>query len=138
LPGAADAPLVGVAPGATFGPAKKWFPERFAAVADRLSDAYGVRVLIFGSGADRASAEQVSLHARNGLIDLAGRTNLKEAMTLIARCRLFISNDSGLMHVAAALGVPTVAIFGSTNPITTSPVGDCSIIVRKEVACSPA
>ena len=71
------------------------------------------------------------------LINLAGKTTLREAIYLISQCRLFISNDSGLMHIAGALNIPTVAIFGSTNPVTTSPVGNKSVIVRKEVSCSP-
>ena len=68
---------------------------------------------------------------------MAGRTSLKEAISLIARCDLFISNDSGLMHLAGALDIPLVAIFGSTNPRTTSPMGEKSVIVHKEVTCSP-
>ena len=71
------------------------------------------------------------------LLNLAGKTNLKEAVYLISQCRLFISNDSGLMHVAGALNIPTIAIFGSTNPQTTSPAGNQSIVVHQEVSCSP-
>ena len=129
--------LIGIAPGATYGAAKKWFPERFAAVADRLADKYGARILLFGSAADRDSTGAVQRGARHAVVDLAGETNLKTAMALMARCRLFISNDSGLMHVAAALGVPTVAIFGSTNPVTTGPIGRLSTVIRHEVHCSP-
>ena len=71
------------------------------------------------------------------MINLAGKTSLKEAIYLIAKCDLFISNDSGLMHIAGALNIPTLAIFGSTNPITTGPLGDHSVIIRKDVSCSP-
>ncbi len=130
-------PLIGIAPGATFGPAKKWFPERFAAVADRLIDDLVGAAVLFGSAADRDSADAVKRHAMHRLVNLAGKTDLKEAMALISRCDLFISNDSGLMHVAAALGIPTVAIFGSTNPVTTSPVGERTVIVRRDIECSP-
>jgi heptosyltransferase-2 len=70
-------------------------------------------------------------------MNLAGKTNLKEAIAAISRCSLFISNDSGLMHIAGALNIPTVAIFGSTNPVTTSPVGDRSVIIYKGASCSP-
>jgi len=132
-----DRLLVGMAPGATYGPAKKWFPERFAAVADRLIDEFSVQVVLLGSGEDRKSAEQVEQQSRHPLFNLSGHTNLKEAIAVMARCNLFISNDSGLMHVAGALDVPLVAIFGSTNPTTTSPVGNKSIVVRKNVPCSP-
>ncbi len=129
--------IVGMAPGATYGPAKRWFPERFSGVADKLIDDFSVPVILFGSSDDRESADKVQQSSKNRLINLAGETNLKEAISLIARCNLFISNDSGLMHIAGALGIPTIAIFGSTNPVTTSPVGKKSVVISKEVACSP-
>jgi heptosyltransferase-2 len=129
--------LVGMAPGATYGPAKKWFPERFAAVADKLVDGFSAQIILFGSSEDSDTAAMVQAQAKYPMIDLTGKTGLKEAMALMARCRLFISNDSGLMHVAAALGVPTVAIFGSTNPVATSPPGRDNVIIHKDVACSP-
>ena len=129
--------IVGIAPGATYGPAKKWFPERFAAVADKLSDGFPMQGIIMGSKADWETAEEVKNAARTKLINLAGKTNLREAIHLISQCRLFISNDSGLMHIAGALNIPTVAIFGSTNPITTSPAGNKTTIVHQDVDCSP-
>ena len=129
--------LIGIAPGANYGPAKMWFPERFAAVADRLINDFPARVLLFGSGGDGERTALVRQHSKNDLIDMAGKTSLKEAIALIARCDLFISNDSGLMHLAGALGIPLVAIFGSTNPVTTSPVGEKSIVIYKDVSCSP-
>jgi heptosyltransferase-2 len=130
-------PWIGIAPGAAYGPAKKWFPGRFAAVADRLSSESGAQVILFGSGGDRESTAAVQKSARHPLIDIAGKTNLKEAISLISRCALFISNDSGLMHVAGALGVPTIAVFGSTDPVTTSPVGEKSIVIHHDVPCGP-
>lgn len=130
-------PLIGVAPGAAYGPAKKWFPERFANLADRLVGETGAQVLLFGSGGDRESTAAVQGSARHPFVDIAGQTDLKEAIALMARCALFLSNDSGLMHVAGALGIPTVAIFGSTNPVTTSPVGEKSVVIHHAVACSP-
>jgi heptosyltransferase-2 len=130
-------PLIGLAPGAAYGPAKKWFPERFAAVVDRLIDDTGAQAILFGSSGDKESAAEVRKNAHHPLIDIAGRTNLREAIALISRCDLFISNDSGLMHVAGALGIPTVAIFGSTNPMTTSPVGEASVVIHRDVPCSP-
>jgi heptosyltransferase-2 len=129
--------LVGMAPGAAYGPAKKWFPERFASVADKLVDAFSAQIVLFGSSGDNDTAAKVQTQATYPMADLTGKTSLKEAMSLMTRCRLFISNDSGLMHVAAALGVPTVAVFGSTNPATTSPPGRKNIIIHKDVACSP-
>src|SRR5512139_4030725 len=90
-------PLVGMSPGAAYGPAKRWFPERFAAVADRLVARTSCPVLLFGSAGDRASTEAVQAAAKSPLIDIAGRTNLEDAIALIARCDLFVTNDSGLM-----------------------------------------
>ena len=129
--------LIGIAPGATYGPAKMWFPERFAAVADKLINDFSARVILFGSGKDRERTDLVQQHSKNNFINTAGETSLKEAIALIARCDLFISNDSGLMHLAGALDIPLVAIFGSTNPVTTSPVGEKSVVIYKDVSCSP-
>ena len=129
--------IIGMAPGATYGAAKRWLPERFAAVSDRLIEDLSAQVVLFGSREDRKTTDIVEQHARHPMINLAGKTNLKEAIALISKCTLFISNDSGLMHVAGALNIPTVAIFGSTNPVTTSPVGDRSIVIYKGAPCSP-
>jgi heptosyltransferase-2 len=129
--------IIGIAPGATYGPAKRWLPDRFAGVADKLSESFPMQGILFGSKADWDVAEKVRAAARTKLINLAGKTNLQEAIYLISQCRLFISNDSGLMHIAGALNIPTVAIFGSTNPITTSPAGNKTIIVHQNVSCSP-
>jgi len=129
--------IIGIAPGATYGPAKRWFPERFAAVADKLSESFPMQGILLGSKADWETAEEVRKAARTKLINLAGKTSLREAIHLISQCRLFISNDSGLMHISGALNIPTVAIFGSTNPITTSPAGNKTTIVHQNVSCSP-
>lgn len=130
-------PVVGMAPGAAYGPAKRWFAGRFAALADRLAGRYDCPVLLFGSTGDRASTEAVQSAATTALVDIAGTTNLSDAIALIACCDLFVTNDSGLMHVAGALGVPTVAIFGSTNPKTTYPLGERTVLIRRPVDCSP-
>ncbi|HOW57464.1 MAG TPA: lipopolysaccharide heptosyltransferase II, partial [Smithellaceae bacterium] len=129
--------ITGIAPGATYGPAKRWFPQRFAAVADLLADCCGCAVVIMGGKSDDAAAEEVQRQAKNALTNLAGKTTLAEAVHIISQCSLFISNDSGLMHIAGALNIPTIAIFGSTNPVTTKPAGSQSVIIRKEVSCSP-
>ena len=129
--------IVGMAPGATYGPAKRWFPDRFAEVADNLSEKFSAQIILLGGRADGEAAREVQKMARVKLINLAGRTNLQEAIYLISQCRLFVSNDSGLMHIAGALNIPTVAIFGSTNPVTTAPAGDKSVIIRHEISCSP-
>jgi heptosyltransferase-2 len=129
--------IIGMAPGATYGAAKKWFSERFAKLADRLDESFSIQAMILGGNGDKKTAQEMANMATVKLINLAGETTLREAVHLISQCSLFISNDSGLMHVAGALNVPTIAIFGSTNPVTTSPAGNKSIIVRKEVSCSP-
>ncbi|MFH2218787.1 MAG: lipopolysaccharide heptosyltransferase II [Pseudomonadota bacterium] len=129
--------LVGINPSATFGPAKQWPPERFARLADRIHRFSGARILVFGGPEDRALGAHISRIMRYKPIDLSGRTELGEAMALIERCGLFVTNDSGLMHVAAALNVPLVAVFGSTNSTTTGPWGPKSKVVQAPVACSP-
>jgi heptosyltransferase-2 len=129
--------IIGIAPGATYGPAKRWIPDRFAAVADKLKNMFDCQNILLGGRDDWKVAEEVKRGAGADLINLAGKTTVREAVYLISQCSLFISNDSGLMHIAGALNIPTVAIFGSTNPVTTSPVGEKTIIVRKEISCSP-
>jgi heptosyltransferase-2 len=129
--------LVGISPGAKFGSAKEWFPERYAELAGRISAEMGARILILGSLGDRPVASQIGRGAKVSAIDLTGRTTLAQAIGLIARCRLFISNDSGLMHVAAALGIPLVAIFGSTDPLRTGPLNKNSRVFYKSLPCAP-
>ncbi len=129
--------LVGLGPGAAYGPAKQWFPERFGALAERLSRDFGARILVFGSRGDKTAASLLIQNARVPVVDLTGKTTLYQAMGLMAKCSLFVSNDSGLMHVAAALGVPVVAIFGSTDPLRTGPLGRNCRVVRKPLSCVP-
>ncbi len=129
--------LIGVAPGAKYGSAKEWFAERYSDLASRISGETGSRVLILGSSGDRPAAARILHGAGAAAVDLTGKTSLGQAMALIARCRLFISNDSGLMHVASALGVPLVALFGSTDPVRTGPLNGKSRVVRKPVPCAP-
>ena len=132
-----DETVMGINPSAIYGPAKQWFPDRFAALADRLQERFGCRVLVFGGPSDRQLGQRIEQMAQRPVISLAGETTLEEAVALIALCRLFVSNDSGLMHVAAALDIPQVAIFGSTNPVTTGPFSDRSRVVRIPEPCSP-
>lgn len=132
-----DETVMGINPSATYGPAKQWFPDRFAALADRFQERFGCRVLVFGGPSDRQLGRRIVQMARRPVISLAGETTLEEAIALVALCRLFVSNDSGLMHVAAALDVPQVAIFGSTNPVTTGPFSARSRVVRIPEPCSP-
>ena len=129
--------VVGLNPSATFGPAKQWFPERYAALGDRLNREHDAVILIFGGPSDRELGQTISRMMTAPAIDLSGQTSLGEAMALIDRCDGFVTNDSGLMHVAAALNTPLVAIFGSTNWTTTSPYSPTSRIVRVPIECSP-
>ena len=129
--------LVGINPSATFGPAKQWFAERYARLADKIHEVFSARILIFGGPGDRELGRKISEMMQHQPVDLSGRTELGEAMALIELCELFLTNDSGLMHVAAALDIPLIAIFGSTNPVTTGPLGQNSKIVRIPIECSP-
>jgi heptosyltransferase-2 len=130
-------PAVGISPGAAYGNAKRWIPERFAAVAEALDPA---AVLLFGSAGERPLCEGVAGCLRRAGIqvrNLAGETTLREFIDLAAACRLFLTNDSGAMHVASALGVPTVAVFGATDDTTTGPTGPLARVVREHAECSP-
>jgi heptosyltransferase-2 len=129
--------LIGMAPGANYGPAKKWFPDRFGALAEKFREEFGATTMLFGSTGDRETTLNVQRSSKYSLLDLAGKTDLRTSVALMARCALFISNDSGLMHVAGALDIPTIAIFGSTNPVTTSPIGENNTIIYNKKDCSP-
>ena len=128
--------VTGVSPGAAYGTAKRWLPERFAEAAAALGDP----VALFGSKGERELCESIAgLLAIRGVAveNFAGRTSLQEFIDLAAACRVFLTNDSGAMHIASALGVPTVAIFGATDHIATGPTGSNSRVVREPVECSP-
>jgi heptosyltransferase-2 len=129
--------LVGLSAGAIFGPAKRWPVERFAAIGDGAGVRWGAKVVLVGSQKDGETCSDVCRAMKHEALNLCGKTSLGDAMALIRRCGLFVSNDSGLMHVASALGVPTVAIFGSTDPVATAPRGQRARIVRHPLECSP-
>jgi heptosyltransferase II len=129
--------LVGINPGAFFGPAKRWLASRYAQVADRLIGALHADVLIFGSSAERPLAEEIARGMKHTPLILAGDTSLRQLMALLAQCRVVITNDSGPMHLAAALGLPIVAIFGSTDERATGPLGPKTRVVKRQVECAP-
>jgi heptosyltransferase-2 len=129
--------LVGICPGATFGAAKRWLPDRYAKLADRLIDALGADVLIFGSRSESPLSETVARAMGHTPVVVAGKTTLREFMALLAKCHLVVTNDSGPMHLAAALGSPLLAIFGSTNERATGPIGLRVRIIKYPVECSP-
>ena len=128
-------PVVGVSPGAAYGCAKRWLPERFAAAAADLAGRIGGSVAVFGSAAEKTLCGEVAL-ACNGK-NFAGATTLREFIDMTAACALFLTNDSGAMHIASALGVPSVTVFGPTSEIATGPSGANARIVREPVECAP-
>jgi heptosyltransferase-2 len=132
-------PVVGLSPGAAYGNAKRWLPERFAEAAARVASERGATVLVFGSAAERALCQQVAeaIPAALGTRNLAGETTLREFIDLAAACSLFLTNDSGAMHIASALGVPVAAVFGATDDTTTGPSGRHWRIIREHAECSP-
>ncbi len=132
-----NGPFVGISPGAQYGSAKEWFPDRFGELALRISREIGARILILGSPGDRGAASQIGEIAGSAVVDLSGKTTLAQALALISRCRVFVTNDSGLMHAASALAVPLVAIFGSTDPRRTGPLGRHSRVIYRTLPCAP-
>ena len=128
-------PVVGVSPGAAYGSAKRWLPERFGESAARLAEEVGGSVAIFGSAAEKELCEEVA-RAGTGR-NLAGTTALRAFLEMTAACRVFLTNDSGAMHIASALGVPTVTVFGPTNEMATGPLGKAARVVREPVECAP-
>jgi heptosyltransferase-2 len=127
-------PAIAMMPGAEYGPAKCWPLENFAALASKLqADGYAVWVL--GSDKDRESGEQIS--AAGKAINLCGRTGLGDAIDLLAFCRAAVSNDSGLMHVAAAAGTSVIAIYGSSTPAYTPPLTARKHVHYLALECSP-
>lgn len=129
--------VLGINPGATFGSAKRWYPERFAAVARALSGEWGARVVITGGSGEAAIAREIAEGLPADSLNLAGRTSVRTLMALLKRCDFLVTNDSGPMHIAAAFGVPTVAIFGPTDHTTTSPFSAKGLVVRQETDCAP-
>jgi heptosyltransferase-2 len=129
-------PIIGLNPGAAYGPAKCWPAERYGEVAKKLVAKEGGSVLIFGTSADHQAAAVIRKKVGE-VVDLTGQTTLAQAMAIIGLCNVFITNDSGLMHVAAAQQTPLVAIFGSTDAVATGPFSEQSLVVQKQLDCSP-
>ncbi|MEJ0066233.1 MAG: lipopolysaccharide heptosyltransferase II [Caulobacteraceae bacterium] len=128
-------PVVALCVGAEYGPAKRWPPAHFAALAQSLA-AEGYAPWVLGGPGDAAIGDQVAgLSAQ--AINLAGRTSLPQAINLIAAASAVVSNDSGLMHVAAALGRPVIGLYGATSPLFAPPLSADAVILREDLPCSP-
>jgi heptosyltransferase II len=137
--------LIGMAPGAAYGGAKRWVPARFAGVSAALARSHGLQTVLVGSAADEpaawAIAQEVGKISERAParppVNLAGRTSLPQLAAVLAQCAAFVSNDSGAMHVAAAAGVPVVALFGPTSERETAPLGARASVVTAPVWCRP-
>ena len=129
--------ILAINPGATNSSAKRWPAERFAKTADRLNERRGFHTVIVGTTADKKVAEEVARQMRTRAAMIAGETSIAELKAVLACARLVISNDTGTSHVSAALGVPTVVVFGPTEHVSTRPLSQRAAVVRHDVECSP-
>lgn len=129
--------VIGMNPGAAYGTAKQWGVEKFADVARHCAESRDAYVVVVGSASDSGNARPVAAAAGRRGIDVSGGTTIPQLAALIRRCALFVTNDTGPMHVAAAVGTPIVALFGPTDVVTTPPYADNGTIVRKATACAP-
>ncbi|HLK85420.1 MAG TPA: lipopolysaccharide heptosyltransferase II [Candidatus Binataceae bacterium] len=132
-----ERPLIALAPVAAYGPAKEWPAERYAELADLLAVRHGAECVLVGGIDDRPQCERIAVECGRGAIVAAAETTVGELIALLAQCHGFVGNDSGCMHLAGALGVPTVAIFGSTNPLRTGPMGPHCTVIYRGIECSP-
>jgi len=129
--------VIGVSPGAAYGTAKRWLPERFAESANQVASELCAAVAVFGSADEFSLCAQVTASITGKVKNFAGETSLAEFIDLAAACRVYLTNDSGAMHIASALGVPTVVVFGATDDQATGPTGHLAKVVREPVECSP-
>lgn len=131
-----NSPVIGFCPGAEFGDAKKWPESHYVELGRRLVET-GSQVWLFGSPADQATGAIIASEIGPGCVNLAGETTLLDAIDLLALCQSVVTNDSGLMHVAAAVGTPLTALYGSTSPGFTPPLSQQASIVQLDLDCSP-
>ena len=128
---------IGLCPGAEYGPAKRWLAERFAEAAVKVAAQAPVQWVLFGTPKDAEIGEQIAARLGDSCVNRIGQTTLEQLILALRECRLLLTNDTGTMHLASLLGVPVVAIFGSTEPGLTGPLGDHHIVLRHHVECSP-
>jgi heptosyltransferase II len=128
---------IGLCPGAEYGPAKRWLPKRFAEAAEKISAQSSVQWILFGTPRDATVGDQIAATLGDHCVNRVGQTTLDQLIDELRECRLLLTNDTGTMHLAALLGVPVVAIFGSTEPRLTGPLGNGHMVLRHHVECSP-
>jgi heptosyltransferase-2 len=132
-----DVPRIAIGAGASYGSAKCWPPERFAEFVNRVRRENDSDVILFGAASEQKVAEAIKVGITGRVISLVGKTAIGDLPALFSRCQLFVGNDSGAMHVAAAVGLPVVAIFGPTDPHGTAPITPHCTIVQEKPYCSP-
>ncbi|MGE5341635.1 MAG: lipopolysaccharide heptosyltransferase II [Candidatus Omnitrophota bacterium] len=135
-------PIVAIAPSAAYGTAKTWLPERFGELIDRIITQFPVppTVFLLGSGNEKEKISRILSTMRqkaSSVFNLAGQFSLRQTMAVLSFCRLFVGNDSGLMHIATGLGIPSVVLFGPTPPNKSKPRGDISIVIIHPQSCAP-
>ncbi len=128
--------VVGINPGAAYGSAKCWLPDRFREITHKLMENPNIYILYFGDNTGAPLVQEICKGMPERVINLAGRTTLRELMALIKNCSLILTNDSGPMHIASALNVPLLALFGSTSEVKTGPYNG-GLVIHKHVECSP-
>lgn len=128
--------LIGISPGAAYGSAKRWFPERYAELIKRLSDCQ-VKTVLLGGAEEKSFLDCLEEECRRSVVDAIGKTDLIQLAALISKCRVLVTNDSGPMHIAAGVKTPVIALFGSSDPSQTGPLGRDHLIIKKDVPCSP-
>jgi heptosyltransferase-2 len=128
--------IIGINPGAAYGSAKCWLPERFVEVSKTLLEDPKVRILYFGDPTGAPLVRSICDQLPDRVINFAGRTSLRELLAIMLHCNVVLTNDSGPMHMASALGIPLVALFGSTSDVKTGPYKN-GFVIHKHVACSP-
>ena len=128
---------IGLCAGAEYGPAKRWLPDRFAEVAAAVAAQRPVQWTLFGTAADAEVGKSIAEKIGENCVNRIGQTTIDELISELGDCRLLLTNDTGTMHLATLLQVPVVAVFGSTEPHLTGPLGSGHTVIRHHVECSP-